>query len=168
MAKKSARSSVELMSGGIAIVTFTVKCATKDEGNCTQHPDWIQCSGKCERWFHLECVKWTVKRDPTTNQPTSIVAPWDASTEILLDGLSDGNSNPWYCIACWELQKANKQPRAFDDCSLSEKAMRLGLDIPEGVINESSGFQQKNAAIGQGLQGITWNSGLSLTCLTKS
>jgi hypothetical protein len=91
------------------------------EGDATDE-DWIECSS-CKQWYHLLCTGWKREED---NGCQYLVAPF--GHRVLVDVSSD---NPWFCIRCWERQKAPCLP--FHLCELEEKVLRLGCTIDEKI-----------------------------------
>ncbi len=97
-------------------------CDNVQDDRMKEDDDWIECS-HCEQWYHLPCTGWKREDD---NGCQYLVAPFEH--QVLVDGSSD---NPWFCIRCWELQKAPCLP--FHLCELEEKVLCLGCTIDEKI-----------------------------------
>jgi hypothetical protein len=67
---------------------------------CELH-DGCFCSG-CNDWFHATCTGWEIHGEPPNRYMESKMYP---DFKIALDSLSQEDSQPWYCIRCWEKKK---------------------------------------------------------------
>jgi hypothetical protein len=92
---------------------------------CELH-DGFYCSG-CDDWFHAACTGWEIKGEFPNRYMESKMYP---DFKIQLDSLSQEDSQPWYCIRCWETKKF--EDAAFIpwvECSLEHQAFRLGVEV---------------------------------------
>jgi hypothetical protein len=100
-------------------------CALCVEGLfCMEHP-FMQCNGPCGHWLHPSCVGWHF--DPVRK---CVTAPFNNDLSLPLRDYSAGDL-PFYCIRCWEEQK--DAPAPWQDLSLAEKAVRLGLPLDDSI-----------------------------------
>ncbi len=92
-----APGSTNLMEDDAVLNEAQRFCYCDDVEGDAKDEDWIECSS-CKQWYHLLCTGWKREED---NGCQYLVAPF--GHQVLLDGSSD---NPWFCIRCWERQKA--------------------------------------------------------------
>jgi hypothetical protein len=97
---------------------------------CESH-DGFFCSG-CDGWFHATCTGWDIHGDPPNRYMESKMYP---DFKISLDSLSQEDSQPWYCIRCWEKKKFEEAAFVpWDDCTLDQQAFRLGVEVDSTIL----------------------------------
>jgi hypothetical protein len=93
--------------------------------------DGFFCSG-CDGWFHATCTGWDIHGDPPNRYMESKMYP---DFKISLDSLSQEDSQPWYCIRCWEKKKFEEAAFVpWDDCTLDQQAFRLGVEVDSTIL----------------------------------
>jgi hypothetical protein len=106
-----------------------VQCTNcSDDGQCSEH-DGLYCSS-CDCWYHAKCIGGIISE--VDGVKTMIVRLSEGkSIRFMLHGPSQ-DSDPWFCIRCWENEKLRKRngadPVLFNDASVAEQALRLGVD----------------------------------------
>ena len=109
--------------------------ACTSDTTCQKH-DGFYCSG-CEDWFHATCTGWEII-DGDSPGNRFMVSQMYHDLKIPLGSLSQEDSHPWYCIRCWETQKFEASSFiAWDDCTLEQKAFRLGVEVDTSVTDRT-------------------------------
>jgi hypothetical protein len=137
------------------------------DAQCTVH-DGLFCSS-CYLWFHARCIGGTI----TVNdgfKHMDILSEQGTSRSILLHGPSQ-DADPWFCIRCCEAAESAKcvgrTHIPFEEISLDEQALRLGVDRKANKFSDPT-LLEKYKEYADALPGTIGNDELAKSILANT
>jgi hypothetical protein len=88
------------------------------------------------------------------------------SLRILLHGPSQ-DADPWYCIRCWERVTKSTTAIPFEETSVSEQALRLGVDPTLRKVNETA-LRKRYKDYAKGMRAAIGHDKLAYSILNNS